>query len=48
MFVNASAGDLHLLATATTAIDRGVVLSGITTDLDGQVRGGTVPDIGAE
>jgi hypothetical protein len=48
MFINASAGDLHLLASATTAINRGVVLSGLTTDLDGQVRGGTVPDIGAD
>lgn len=48
MFVNPSAGDLHLRSTATAAIDRGIVLSDVTTDWDGQSRGGGTPDLGAD
>jgi len=46
-FVNAAAGDLHLKATATGAIDRGV--ASVTTDWDGDARpSGAAPDLGAD
>jgi uncharacterized protein DUF4082/Big-like domain-containing protein len=49
MFVNAAAGDLHLSASATTAIDHGVPLANVTDDWDGQSRpSGAAPDIGAD
>jgi len=49
MFVNAAAGDLHLMATATAAIDRGLTVAGVTTDWDDESRpNGTAPDIGAD
>jgi len=49
MFVNPSIGDLHLLATATAAIDRGVNLTDCPTDWDGDPRPiGPARDIGAD
>ena len=48
MFANASTGDLHLISSATTAIDKGVAVS-VTDDFDGQVRPqGVTSDIGAD
>jgi hypothetical protein len=49
MFVSATTGDLHLVSTATAAIDHGSVLPDVTIDWDGTPRaaGGT-PDIGAD
>ncbi len=49
MFVNPSAGNLHLLSTATAAIDRGIPLPDVTDDWDGTPRpAGGLPDIGAD
>jgi hypothetical protein len=49
LFVNAAAGDLHLLPTATQAIDRGVALTEVAVDWDGQPRpAGAGSDIGAD
>jgi hypothetical protein len=50
LFVNAPAGDLHLVPTATLAIDKaGAPSSDVTTDWDGQVRPvGAAADIGAD
>jgi hypothetical protein len=48
MFTNASAADLHLLSSATAAIDKGVAVS-VTDDFDGQARPqGVASDIGAD
>ncbi len=47
-FVNANAGDLHLLATATPVLDAGQPLPSVTTDFDNQPRSATTPDIGAD
>src|SRR5262249_52761415 len=35
LFVNPTAADLHLLSTASTAIDKGVPLASVPTDIDG-------------
>src|SRR6185295_9239325 len=49
MFANAAAGDLHLSASATAAIDHGVALTNVTDDFDGQTRpAGAAQDIGAD
>lgn len=49
MFVNPSAADLHLLASATAAIDRGITVPMVVDDWDREVRpGGTAPDLGAD
>ena len=52
MFVDAAAGDLHLvskIATLANVIDKGTVLSSVTTDWDGQKRPqGNLADIGAD
>ena len=49
MFVNAAAGDLHLAASATSAIDHGVTSANVTDDWDGQTRPvGPAQDIGAD
>ncbi len=46
-FVNSAPGDLHLVATATGAIDRGVTTNDAPRDWDGQARAGTW-DVGAD
>jgi hypothetical protein len=49
LFVNPSAGDLHLQAWATNAIDQGLTLSTVTNDFDGDRRPrGARSDIGAD
>jgi hypothetical protein len=48
MFVNPGAGDLHLRSTATTVIDKGILVA-INEDFDGQNRPiGIATDIGAD
>jgi hypothetical protein len=48
-FVDATAGDLHLNATATAAIDRAAPHPDVTRDYDQEVRpAGAAPDIGAD
>lgn len=46
LFVNPAVGDLHLLPSATAAIDKGLP-AGVTDDFDGQGRD-TAPDLGAD
>jgi hypothetical protein len=47
-FVSAGSGDLHLVPSASAAIDQGVV-SGVTDDLDGEPRPrGAAADVGAD
>jgi len=49
MFVNPATADLHLLASATNAIDKGLSLSTVTNDFDGDRRPrGAAPDVGAD
>jgi hypothetical protein len=49
LFANASTGDLHLAASATSAIDRGMSVPGVTDDWDGEQRPqGAGYDIGAD
>jgi len=49
MFANPATGDLHLLPTATTAIDRALKLNTVTNDFDGDPRPkGANCDIGAD
>lgn len=49
LFVNAANGDLHLAATATSAIDRGATVPTVTDDWDGEQRpNGAAYDIGAD
>ena len=49
MFANAAAADLHLLASATNAIDHATTLATVTNDFDGERRPrGAAPDIGAD
>ena len=54
LFVNPPAGDLHLLPTATNAINKAAPLNTVTNDFDSEPRpaGGTssetAPDIGAD
>ena len=45
--VDPSQGNLRLTARATKAIDKGVPLSDVTDDIDGEPRGAE-PDIGAD
>jgi len=48
-FVNAASGDLHLLSSATAAIDQAAPLAQVTDDYDGDVRPiGPAPDVGAD
>ena len=48
-FVHAASGDLHLLATATAAIDQAVALPQVSDDFDGQLRPeGEAPDVGGD
>jgi hypothetical protein len=49
LFVNPSAGDLHLKSTATAVIDRALALASVTNDIDGHPRpSGAGYDIGAD
>jgi hypothetical protein len=49
LFMNPTAGDLHLKSTATIAIDKVAVLSNCPTDWDGDSRPqGALADIGAD
>jgi hypothetical protein len=49
MFANPAMADLHLLSSATNAIDRGLSLSSVTNDIDGDRRPrGASSDIGAD
>jgi hypothetical protein len=49
MFVNPQAGDLHLRAEATSAIDKAGTVSNASMDFDGNSRpSGASPDIGAD
>ncbi|HWX18390.1 MAG TPA: hypothetical protein VN578_00660 [Candidatus Binatia bacterium] len=49
MFVNSAIADLHLLASATNAIDKGLTLSTVTNDFDGDRRPrGASSDLGAD
>lgn len=48
-FVNPPGGDLHLVASATAAIDRAAPLAQVTDDYDGVARPiGFAPDVGAD
>jgi hypothetical protein len=48
-FANASAADLHLVPSASAAIDRAAAIPGLTTDWDGDSRpSGAAADIGAD
>jgi hypothetical protein len=46
-FVGASSGNLHLATAHTSVVDKGVAVTGLTNDFDGQARSGAV-DIGAD
>jgi hypothetical protein len=49
LFANAAVADLHLLSTATNAIDKAPALGSVTDDFDGDYRPrGASPDIGAD
>jgi hypothetical protein len=49
MFANPATADLHLLSSATNAIDRGLTLLSVTNDIDGDRRPrGASSDIGAD
>jgi hypothetical protein len=49
LFVNPSAGDLHLKAAATVAIDKVAAIAGCSTDWDGDTRPqGSAADVGAD
>ncbi len=49
LFVDPANGDLHLKSTAAAAIDKGLALSDVTVDWDGDARpAGSAPDIGAD
>ena len=49
LFVNAPAANLHLAATATSAIDKGIPVAAVTDDWDGEPRpAGAAPDLGAD
>jgi hypothetical protein len=47
-FANAQGGDLHLVAAATGAIDQANSHPDVATDYDGESRGGSAPDVGAD
>jgi hypothetical protein len=48
-FVNAASGDLHLVSTATSAIDQVNAPTGVTDDYDGDPRPiGPASDVGAD
>ena len=43
-----SATNLHITSLSSSALDGGIVISGITTDFDGETRSTIRPDIGAD
>lgn len=47
-FEDASSGDLHLLSSATAAIDQAATLSAVFDDFDGDARPNGPPDVGAD
>jgi hypothetical protein len=48
-FVNAASGDLHLVSTAASAIDKVTAPGGVTDDIDGNPRPiGALSDVGAD
>jgi hypothetical protein len=48
-FVDAANADLHLLASATAAIDQAIALPDVSDDFDGDTRPiGSAPDVGAD
>ncbi len=48
IFVDAPGGDFHLAASASAAIDRGVVVAEAGLDIDGEPHDRGAPDIGAD
>ncbi|MFN7553058.1 MAG: beta strand repeat-containing protein [Pseudomonadota bacterium] len=48
LFVDAAGNDLHLRPTATAALDGGIALPSVTTDIDGDPRSANTPDRGAD
>jgi hypothetical protein len=48
LFVDVVGHDLHLVAGATAAIDQGVALPDVNDDIDGDLRGASAPDLGAD
>jgi hypothetical protein len=46
-FVNVGAGDLHLASAVAAVVGKGVPVSGLTDDYDGQARSGAI-DVGAD
>jgi hypothetical protein len=47
LFVNATAVNYHLVAGASVAIDKGVVVAGAGLDIDGKAHDAGAPDLGA-
>jgi hypothetical protein len=47
-YVDAANGDLHILSTANLLDGKGVYIASVPTDIDGDVRNATTPDIGAD
>ncbi len=45
--MNAAGADYHLVAGASAALDKGVVVTGAGLDLDGKPHDVGVPDLGA-
>jgi hypothetical protein len=49
MFVSKTSGNLHILTSVSSPVNSSAVpISGITTDIDGNTRNVTTPDIGAD
>jgi hypothetical protein len=48
LFVNPTAGDLHIRSSASALLDQVVVLPGAATDWDGQTRAAGAADLGAD
>jgi hypothetical protein len=48
LFVDVAGHDLHLVESATAAIDQGVTLPDAGGDIDGEPRGASPPDLGAD
>ncbi|MBI5021436.1 MAG: choice-of-anchor J domain-containing protein [Ignavibacteriales bacterium] len=49
LFDSAAAGNLHINTNSISPVDgKGIPISGISTDIDGNTRSETVPDIGAD